>query len=301
MTTKRLFITFASWEDRFREGTETLLNEYVFERTLMLYTKGASGLTAKNREYVRALLQKHNCDIDEVVLDYAEQITSWKAVRSAIEGISIISNKVIVDITTMPRNFIFTVLHLLISRGFSVKSVYHSPGSYPNEPLCWDPARPYLIFKLSGEFDLEKKGTAFIATAGFNPERVAMAIRFFDPLKVIIGFQKGDPYENIRKSVKGVRTISDIFGASIGFDTFEFNAYNNGDAGYNELNRIVTDLLPNYNIVMGSFGAKRTAAAMYKTFIATNQEIAFCYVPMREYDEVYSSGYRDSLIDDIKY
>jgi len=295
MTGKPAYIGYASWEERYVLGGEKLCSEKQFSQALIFYSSESKHLTAENRGFIRGFFKAYGCRVDTAELPFEQSATSWKEIRRNLEIVEEEGKDVFVDISTMPRNVIFTIFNLLTNKGCNVKSVYHSPSGYPNEPLCRDAGTPYLIFKLSGEFDLTKKGTVFIATVGFNPERVAMAIRHFEPAHVILGFQKGNPYENLRKSVE---SFNNIFGASIKAETFHFDTYG-GDAGFAGLTELVSKYKNEYNIVMGSFGPKRTAAAMYRVYNNGNTEIGFCYVPMKTYDCVYSTGLENTFIDQI--
>jgi len=294
---KRTLITFASWEPRFLLGAKRLIErktpiELPVGNVIIFYSKGLETWTCGTRKQASDLWEKNGVSVKQVEVSYEEPVKSWKKIRAEINGVCKNGARVIVDISTMPRNTIFTIFQLLEAYGHTVVSVYNQPDKY-KLPLCEDPERPYLIFKMSGEFDVAKQGTVLIVTLGFNPERLSTLIRYYEPVLTLVGLQEGEQFENQLRTVK---VYSEMFGAQSNVDCFDIDVYAEG-RGYETLTEVVTEYKSGYNILMSSLGPKPSVVSMYRVYKAGNKDVGFCYVPMKTYNIKYSKGIGETLVD----
>jgi len=125
-----VLITVASWEDRFRSGSERILRERDCERVLMYYFSEYDDWTKENRRHVRALCSHRRIPCDEYDLSFGSPVKSWLQIVKTFEPFLVGTRNYIVDITTMPRETIWTTFWLLDESGVPVEYVYHKPNDY---------------------------------------------------------------------------------------------------------------------------------------------------------------------------
>ena len=298
MNKKCTLITFASWEERFISGTDRLIrknkeNNILFTDVIVLYSMEYSEVTHDNRLQIREVFGDNNIKPDFLKISFSDPASSWLELRDKIDKLSVNNNPAIVDISTMPRYYIFSIFNLLDNYGFITKSVYNSPGDYP-PILCADPLKPCLIYKMSGEFNISSS-TILITTIGFNPERISIMINYFEPALTFIGVQKGTQFEN---EVRTIKAYADNFDSRDNIKKFDIDVYNDEDRGYTKIRELVREH-SSENIIMGCFGPKLSTVSMFKVFKNDNPRIGFCYVPMDYYDPDYSYGLGKYYENDI--
>ena len=175
-----LLVAFGSWEDRFAVGFRRDLERVGMRRALVLYFGEYENRTEANRKEVQ-----RTCDGEEVEcvwcrLNVTEPARNWQAVAESVGAAVGSCSRVVVDISTMPREVIWYVLWLLEQETVDVSYVYHSPENYGKEWLSRDPRAPRLVYKLSG-MSLPAKKTALLVTAGFDLQRAVRLIEWCEP------------------------------------------------------------------------------------------------------------------------
>lgn len=72
------------------------------------------------------------------------------------------------------------------------------------------------------------------------------------------------------------------------------------DWEYSVIEKVISENLESFNIVVSSLGLKLSAVSVYKTFIK-HPEIALTYIPCREYNVNYCEGIGDSFEGCIRF
>ncbi|NOQ30638.1 MAG: hypothetical protein GQ570_05905 [Helicobacteraceae bacterium] len=192
----------------------------------------------------------------------------------------------ILNISTMPRNMIFSVLHFLDKVGFSYDIKYYSPYKHGKD-LTRNPSKPQLILQHGGIIYPEKK-TILVIILGHDIKRVHQLNNFFEPFKIFIGL--GSKHHTALPEDYDT-TFEDINNKEI----FKINSFSHEDV-LNKLNSEVLPLLEEYNILLCSLGPKIEAIAIYK-FHKMHPETALVYAPSKDYADDYSEGIN---LDNIK-
>ena len=278
-------ITVASWEERFLLGTQRLLSGLPIQRVLMFFYSEYASWTEENRLKVLATCEERSLDCQELEISFGDPAMSWQKVHEQTFTSDDESGVPIVDITTMPRDTLWSTLWLLKTSQGRVQYAYHRPGSYSPEWLSRDPGRPRLVYKLSGIATLGRP-TCLIITTGFDPERTRQLMWFYEPRQICLGFQTGEQYHNQDLNVERHRSaLKDEYRE---FDVQEFwvDAYgpDHGEAAVTEKVMAERDA---HNVVMSSLGPKLGAVALLRVHLA-HPETALSYTPSSEYNSEYS-------------
>ena len=72
-----------------------------------------------------------------------------------------------------------------------IQYVYYFPASYATEWLSRDTDRPRLVYQHSGISELGRD-TCLLLLSGFDTDRAAQLLQFFERAAVVVGIQKGD-------------------------------------------------------------------------------------------------------------
>lgn len=191
-----------------------------------------------------------------------------------------------IDITTMPRDLIWTLLFFLNQRSNQILIRYYQPESYHDTWLSKEPYSPRLLLKHSGIIEFGKQQCVVIVT-GFDIERTRQIISKFEPQKVVLCIQKGQQFDNAnRNGVNQHELICRNAGVS-NVTSIEIDSYGE-DFGKNAINNVISSL-SDYNVIIASFGPKPSAIGVYMAY-QEHTEVALCYVPCKEYNKDYCYG-----------
>lgn len=192
------------------------------------------------------------------------------------------------DITTMPRDIIWTLLFAFNQLNNHVNIRYYQPESYSSW-LSREPFSPRLLLKHSGLIELGKQ-TCVVIITGFDLDRTKLIVSKFEPQKVILCSQTGSQHNNETRNSKFIheKVCRDLGVTDVEHE--EINSYAD-DFGKNAISKIVEKLTSTYNVILTSLGPKPSAVSAYLTYM-DNPMIALCYVPCREYNKDYCKGLR---------
>ena len=289
MTSAPILITYASWEDRFREGSLRLIREHTPQKVLMYFFDGYVDMSKENRKKVAEFCQARRIrllDRELRVTDKAsDSVANWKTLRDTILENIPEKSEVIVDFSTMPREVIWTLFWLLDLRQTVIHYVYHRPQDY-GEWLSRDPQRPRLVYKMSG---LSKLGarTVLMVLAGYDVDRVRQLRLFFEPAVTLLGLQEPDR-DTARMEQHGKR-----FGSDPTVELFKLNAFAE-DHGQSAVEAQVKPHIASHNVIMSSLGPKLSAVSLYRIH-RMYPEIGLAYAPSREFNKEYSTGIGEAI------
>ncbi|WP_178988495.1 hypothetical protein [Winogradskyella schleiferi] len=285
----KTLITVLGWEDRFSFGTDIILKEYNIERILLISFQDYNSMNLENKSNFLKKVKKSNIKVDQVELNYSTSINNWKTLDLFFSKYCETSDNILINITTIPRETIWTLLFFLKKVHSRINYIYFKPAKYCDDWLTKNHKNPRLLFKHSGLFDLSKNLVLFIIT-GFDNSRLNSLIEYYEPSKVIVFSQTGNQFDNEeRNNGLNINSLLEI-------EKVEFNSYD-VDGSTNILNDKIEEY-KNSNIIISSQGPKLSSLSTYKNYIM-NEEIGLSYVPAREFNDKYSIGIDEDYISGV--
>lgn len=279
-------ITIASWEPRFYSGLSRYLPSVEFDSLLTFFFDEYAD---RSLEYRRLLDSNYSGRYIEKELSFSDSLGAWKVMAETIEEHISLNDRVVFDITTAPRDILFSILYILRIRMCDVEFIYHRPNSY-GDWLSRDSEKPELILKMSGVFSLNKP-TLLLFLPGYDPERMQQLLMRHEPQKIILGLQEGEQYDSVtrcRKSSKA--TVNNL---NLVAEYFDYNAYSE-DQGFASIKEAITPYFEDYNVLASTLGPKPSSIALFHLH-QYNQKIGLVYVKSKEYNEKYSDGFSERL------
>ena len=293
MSNAPILITQGSWEDRFREGSLRLIQEYTPQKVLMFFSDVHAEIRDENREEVVRVCQDHKIELldrelkvtDRVTDKALDSVANWKTLRDTILQNIPEKSEVIVDLSTMPREVIWTLFWLLDLRQTVIHYVYHRPQGY-GKWLSRDPQWPRLVYKMSG---LSKLGarTVLMVLAGYDVDRVRQLRLFFEPAVTLLGLQEPD------RDTARMEQHMERFGSDSTVKLFKLNAFAK-DHGQSAVEAQVEPYIDSHNVIMSSLGPKLSAVSLYRIH-QRHPEIGLVYAPAREFNKEYSTGIGEAI------
>ena len=276
-------VTVASWEPRFIEGIQRTLAECSFRRLLAYFIGEYGDRTEAARRALRQMADdRPGVALDEQEMRFCAPEAAWRMLEKDLGPGAGIEGRVLVDLTTMPREVIWSVLFWLQAASAEVQYIYNRPETYAEDWLARDPNDPRLVFKLAGTLEVGRP-TALVAVTGFDENRCRQAVEFYEPARVLLAAQGGRQYDN------NVRNVGPGFAAGgIPIEHAEVDAFSD-DHGYSALRGHVEKLTREHNVVLCSFGPKPSAIALYRLQREFPQS-ALAYIGCKEYNPKYSAG-----------
>lgn len=283
----KLLITVGSWEDRFKLGYECIIKEHDIADVLLFSFEEYADWNKDNLEYTMAIK-----DYNHIILSFGNPLDSWFKVVEAIAEYD--DKDIVFDITTSPRDVIWTVLNLIEEQAGEIKCIYNKPDpdGY-GEWLSRNPGKPRIVYKLGGELQLGWPTKLLILT-GYDAERVKQLIDTFEPIETILGCHDGVSHGNQERRV----TKEKIRGYEPDVRGFEFDAYCE-DFGFGKIMRETESLFEESNVIMASLGPKISSIPLYimhKKFLNSS----LVYTPSNEFNLNYSKGIGESVTIDLK-
>lgn len=241
----------------------------------------------QNFELIIEISIKYKVKLVVVELSYADQIDTWKELDRFFHENEIKQN-VLLNITTTPRETIWTLLFYLRQKVSGVDYIYFRPKSYPEDQwLTNNYKTPRLLLKHSGVFDLEKQLVLFVVT-GFDTNRLSTIVDHYDPDEIVLFCQSGVQFNNLERN-QGVANIDSSIVSKVDID-----CYNISDSGV-LLNSYLTKY-SEFNVVIASQGPKCSAIFSYSSYLRSNERVALAYVPAMDFNPDYSKGISESPI-----
>ncbi|MEA4982111.1 MAG: hypothetical protein VB066_05270 [Paludibacter sp.] len=282
-----ILICYPSWEDRSFLGISRFILENDCNIVYLIKHKKTRNheKTSSIITQIEQLLDKHNIVISEIHIS-SDGIETWQSIENSMMTIDKSVN-VTLDITTMSRNVIWSLLTFLKKNKNKVTFFYNQPEKYSDDWISREPYNPKLLFKHSGIIKLGKP-TILLILSGFDVERTKQLLNYYEPQKIVLGIQVGTQFCNDqRNSLAAHRDVCHLLGY-LDVESFNYDSYSE-DFGFNEINTSIKKYIDNSNIIATSLGPKLSAISLYKSYLQ-NQDIALCYIPCKEYNLDYCSG-----------
>jgi len=290
MAPNDIIITVASWEERFWLGFKRIAEQSTPSTVVMYYYKEYASVTKAHRDCVAAFCNNRGIKVLGAELCFQDPVASWRALYDSVSSLEACGKNVMVDITTMPREAIWTVLDIIQDQGAIVQYAYHKPAAYNQEWLSRDPGRPRLIFKLAGVARLGAPAVLLVLT-GYDPDRVRQLMVFFEPKVTLLGIQTGEQFEN--QTLNADRHLRE-FKNEPGITCFDVDAYCD-DRGLSAIETQVKAYVQDTNLIMSSLGPKLSAIALHYSH-RLHPESSLAYAPSNEFNPEYSAGIGETVV-----
>lgn len=282
-------IAVLGWEERFIEGLKKNLDSFNSHTLYLIIFNEYESYSSENLLKAQDICDEKKVKLEKLELSYQKPVDSWRKLESLITNELTNIGKIILDISTMPRETIWGLLFFLQKNEIETHFIYHKPRNY-GEWLCKEPDRPRLLYKHSGIAEFGRR-TALMILTGYDYDRTNQLVRFYEPALTILGLQKGNQFDNQNRNVEELHR-NECNGSEI--KSFEIDFYN-GDFGLSVLNEEIIKLKNDYNVIVASLGPKISSISIYRLFLK-HPEIALTYVPTKQYNESYSIGISDEPI-----
>ena len=276
-----VLVTFASWEERSVLGFQRdIVQCQNLSKIFILKCENTPypSETDNNISKIKCSSDKMVCEDFNVPMSETER---WHSLDRFVQNIAVDTN-LYIDITTMPRNIIWTLFFFCKQKIKQISILYHTPENYSTEWLTKDPDMPQLLFKHSGIIEFGKPTTLFILS-GFDEDRVVQLVNYYEPQNVVIG--ECNPRKKCNYGIVD--------------ETFSVDQYDN-TWGYNTIESKIISILETSNLIVASLGPKTGAISVYRCFMKYPQ-MALAYVPCKEFNVDYSKGIRETLIKKIVF
>ena len=294
MSKKSIFITVASWEERCWFGFEKLWADVSYDKAIVFYFEEYLYVSKQTIANIRSLCQSRQIECSILPLSFKDSLASWKTVNSILDAEIAETDSTFIDISTMPRETIWTIFDNIAERGIQIEYAYHTPKDYaPDDWISRDPGKPRIVYGLGGISRLQMPTRLIIAT-GYDVDRVKQMIFFFEPEKTILGIQVGDQFGN---KLKNEEKFKDEFKDHCDIEFFNTDAYSI-DHGQSEIEKKILENSSNSDIVMSSLGPKLSAIALF-TLHKKYENTSLAYGPSYEYNLKYSSGLLNTILGKI--
>jgi len=281
-------IAVAGWEERFAKGLRLDVESNAPTRLLLFAFEEYLNQTESSRKEASKFAEEKGVQYTEIPVR-RDPRALWSRIRDTFSAAVWAQRSVLVDITTMPREVIWWTFSHLEAANCSVNYIYYRPTGYSSEWLTRDTDQPRLVYQHSGVSDFGRP-TCLLLMSGFDTDRAAQLIQFFEPSAVLIGLQVGTQHDNQRKNVEPTRKLLERKSDIKFFDVDAFSP----DHGLAEIDRAITAYVGKFNIVAASLGPKPSAVALY--FLQRkHSDIALAYAPSRQFNMSYSGGIGQAL------
>lgn len=300
--TRQIFITTASWENRFIEGAKRVLHEKKPAFVLCYWFQEFGDRTAQARSQLEQIADGRDVRFVSLPM-YSSQrsaegrevpsyVNVWKTIRRTIDECRGQFESFVLDITTMPRESLWIILDLLTDMEVPGEIVYHRAEGHGD--WCGsEPEHPHIVPKLGGLPSLEWPSKLLIVS-GYDEDRSEQFIASYEPNETLILFQEfseGFHPENKEKNERKHRLRLGDRGKGISFKGV--NCYQE-DWGFEQILTAASEFAQNANLIMASLGPKTCAVSLYRVHRHL-RESSLIYAACKNYNKDYSLGISTTL------
>lgn len=273
------YITFLSWEDRFLGSYTNDLKNYTFSSiTIFRFDQDSCHHLEKQHEALSKISAKRETSFEIIELAFGNHKKNWEEIQFFFA--KRYNDNILLNISTMPRNIVYYMLHFLHTRHFQYEIIYYPPLEHDCE-LTKNPLKPILIFRHSGIFDVDKK-TLLIVGLGYDEKRVFQLCNYFEPQETII-LKEADNVSKIDKNIDFSFEPYIIIHSIKNINSFVKNNV------FTALKEIYDDKNERFNILLCSIGPKVSSLEFFK-FQIFCPHAGLIYIPSQDYNASYSKG-----------
>ena len=290
---KNILILYPSWESRSYSGFLRDLKKSSFSDSIIV--RNATHHCEEAKKQIEEICKK--CTENSINISYLDidndVANNWRIIEEKIGEFVDKEDKISIDITTMSRNIVWSLLYFLRAKVKDVDIFYHKPETYNNDWISREPEQPRLLFKHSGIYDLAKRTTLILVT-GFDEDRTKYMLYKYEPQKVYLLVQEGEQFNNKQRNDEAThRAVCEDFGLSKdNILSKQIDSYS-PDFGFEVVESVIKEENQS-NVILASFGPKPSAISAYRCYMQ-HPEIALCYLPCKDYNIDYCQGIGESL------
>lgn len=297
---KNVYIIYPSWEERSYLGFQKYLTHNSVDIVYIIEKENSINLenTQCCLEKIKTLCSNNRIEVITVLVNNSEK-EIYERIIHLVESIDS-QSKIFLDITTMSRNVIWTLLFSIKQRYKSIEIIYNLPECYCDDWISKEPSTPSLLFKHSGIIDLDLKNCLAIIT-GFDTDRTKQLVKFYDPQKIVLLIQSSNQFDNNKRnnSKDHLNVCLELGYNPNNVEINLINAYED-DLGRKAIESIALKYKEEYNLIFASLGPKLSAISLYEVFL-NNSEIALSYVPSKKYNPNYCRGLGEQVVYNITF
>jgi len=285
-------ITVLGWEERFIKGLEETIDKFLIKKIILIRFGDYLFMDnmQNNINRINELQLNHHFAIEYIDLNYNDSVENWNVLESFFCDIEN-TRKFLLNISTVPRETIWTLFFFLKKYVANVEYIYFKPRNYCKDWLTKNHKSPRLLFKHSGIFDLNKDLVLFVI-AGFDNTRLDQIIEFYEPSKVVIFYQEGEQFNNHDRN----KDFECYKNRGVEFcEIFSINTYNVEEAT-DVLLKKYDEYRDKHNVIIDSQGPKISALSVYNVYLKTDNKIGLAYVAAKDFNLNYSSGIDNHFI-----
>lgn len=275
-------ICVASWEPRFLEGVKKDLTLTGAKECIVFYAEEFATKSRENIDKLDEYCVNNDIKFLKSKLFYMSPLATRNTIVSTLDKY-IVTDQVLVDITTATREIMWFILEALSAQISSFNYIYWRPDKTAN----WtskNSSRPRLVIGRAGVSEYGKP-TLVAVTTGFDRSRLDQMVGYFEPEEIILFLQDGDQFENHENNI----LLHEEYGLGGTFaKEFPIDSYG-PDHGLEKITSVLKPYLETHNIVLASFGPKPSALALHK-FAQGHPDVALAYTPALEFNDGYSVG-----------
>lgn len=277
---KTILITSVGWEPRFQLGIKnTLDNNPNISEVIYLHPIAFRSRTETIFKATKSSLTNFSGIHTNIDIDPSNHVTSWRTIQETFSCIQP-ESKIILDMTTMPRQIIWACLHFLEHAKVEVKCIYYRPETY-GKWLSGDNGKPKLLFRHSG-IAYPDRSTCLLLFTGFDLERTNQIVEAFEPAKVILIAPSGDQLDNAERCISSITGRAETVVSSL-------DAYSEIKILRDNLIELISDDTEHFNVIATTMGPRCSAVALY-ALNRSMPEVGLSYASSHLYNESYSSG-----------
>jgi len=277
---KIILITSVGWEPRFQLGLQhTLESNPGIAEIIYLHPTAFRFRTDPVLAETKLSLKNYPCIQTLIDIDPGDHVSSWRTIQNSLSLIQP-GYKIILDMTTMPRQIIWACLHFLEHARVEVKCIYYRPKAY-GKWLSGDNGKPKLLFRHSG-IAYPDRQTCLLLFTGFDVERTTQIVEAFEPAKVILIAPSGNQLNNTERCVSSLISRAEMVNASL-------DAYSEITVLRDNLVDLIDNDTEKYNVIATTMGPRSSAVALY-LLNKSLPEIGLSYASSHLYNEDYSTG-----------
>lgn len=297
---KNVYIIYPSWEERSFLGFQRYLVNNSLDIVYIIEKENSinSEVTLSSINKIKQLCLDNDIEIIPVSINNNEK-EIYEQVIYLVETIDR-QNKIFLDITTMSRNIIWTLLFSIKQCYSNLEVLYNLPECYCDDWISKEPSTPSLLFKHSGIIDLDLKNCLIIIT-GFDTDRTKQLVKFYDPQKIVLLVQSSNQFDNNKRnnSKDHLNVCLELGYNPNNIEINSIDAYGI-DLGRKVIEFVTLKYKEEYNLIFASLGPKLSAISLYEVFL-NNSEIALSYVPSKKYNPNYCRGLGEQVISKIVF
>lgn len=277
-------MTYVGFEERYYFGLVRLLEQQTPKKILLLHDSLDDIRVRRNFDMTLNIAEARGIQIFPVKISCNDYKTSLPSIRELLKEVDFNFESCLVDISTMPRDYILLIFGMIENSSGAINYVYNDPGYYDKGWLLSEYGEPVPVVGFSGIPDLENENCSIIIT-GFDTNLTEHLINTLESRLVRLGIQSGSKFNNKERNENA---HNQIYGSNPNVIVFKIDAFS-FDHGLKQIEEVVLREIETKNITICAVGPKLSLVALFRLQRKFPQ-VCISHVPSRRINKNYSSG-----------